>query len=615
MKFLVFLLVLISTLYSQESIEVSYYEDKTATQGFNKIVFDEADAFSKLTKIKFGYTDAAVWLKVTCVNNTEILKEKVLLFRDVRLDDVKVYDENGILLYHMGDMLPFKNRYFNDPKIAIPLTLDPHSKITYYLRFLNWTKMNLEYGLVDKYSYINQLNQQNFFEAFFFGAIIIMLIYNLMLFVFLRERAILDYVIYHLALLVLMLYYNGAIGQFIYRDSAGLDAGTMSIHLAAICTLLATQFARSFLNTKKVVPRIDKILLSFILLNIFAVAESLIRPFLESYFDYNHYFFNIIMIFQSMFLLFTAIYMIIKKKSRIAVFYFLGWFTMMLGIITTGLVVMNVIQRNMFTSDILQIGVLVEITLLSMGLAYRYKINQDQLIEKTQVLHEQSKLAAMGEMMRHISHQWRQPLSEINSVAMKIETDHRKDILDDVSLDRNIEQIENITEHMSKTIQDFNSYFKSDKAKTKTTLEAVVDKALALVMGGLSKNDIHIDKAVEVAEIVEIVDGELVQVLLVLLNNARDALKASDVPEKWIKIRIAKENSKHLIEVEDSAGGIAEENLAKVFEPYFTTKFEAQGVGIGLYMSKMIVEESLGGSLSVINGSHGAKFTVVLSVL
>ena len=284
----------------------------------------------------------------------------------------------------------------------------------------------------------------------------------------------------------------------------------------------------------------------------------------------------------------------------------------MMSVVLTGFISLGLLERTIFTTSMFQMGSLFEITLLSMGLAYRYKLNQDQLSEKTAALHEQSKLASMGEMIRHISHQWRQPLSEINSVVMKIETDYRRKTMNVASLDQSLEQIENITEHMSKTIQDFNAYFKSDKEKSLVDLEDMVNHAVSLVMSGLSNSDIRVEKRVDHHNKVNIVEGEMVQVLLVLLNNARDAIINSKREDKWIKIRIYEEGSKSILELEDSGGGIDDENLTKVFEPYFTTKFESQGVGIGLYMTKMIVEESLGGKLTVANTSNGAKFTIIL---
>jgi C4-dicarboxylate-specific signal transduction histidine kinase len=285
---------------------------------------------------------------------------------------------------------------------------------------------------------------------------------------------------------------------------------------------------------------------------------------------------------------------------------------MMIGIIITGLVAMSLIPRNIFTINFFQVGTLVEVALLSMGLAYRYKLSQDELVKKTRFIHEQSKLASMGEMLGHISHQWRQPLSEINSVAMKIETDFKKNRLSAVSLDKHIEKIEDVTEHMSETIDSFNGYFKSDKCQTLVTLEDVVNKTLSLVQESFLKSDVKVQKIVDSKEKIEIVESELVQVLLVLLNNAREAFKSSHKGIKVVTIRIEKEKKKYIIIIEDNAGGIKLENISKVFEPYYTSKFESNGVGIGLYMAKMLVEESLKGSLLAENSEKGAIFSIKL---
>ncbi len=588
-------------------VDIFYFVDHNHTYNIENILPKKEKLFTqRLTSQDAEFPEnSTVWIKIDTTNVGDHNSEPIIKFLDIRLDRVDVYLNDGMLLYSMGDRVPFANRPHADAQIAIDLPAKAHSENTIYLKFTNEDKMELSYAVYDKAGYAEDMVFKKVMHAFFFGALLIMLIYNIVLYLFIWEKTFLVYILYHITLMFVMLYYNGLVSQYYDADSYDINGGNVPVVLSYLAVILAIQFLRYFLNLKDYTPKMDRWLLFFIYLNVLLLVLAPMGIVPKGIASIN-------MIFLSVFLLYVSWYHSFVLKRKIALFYLLGWVVMLVAIIITGLLSFGYVERNDFTAYIFQMGIVIEITLLSMGLAYRYKSNQDELREKTQVLHEQSKLAAMGEMMRHIAHQWRQPLSEINSVAMKIETEHRRNTLDDASLDRNIEQIENITEHMSKTIQDFNSYFKSDKAKTRTTLEAVVDKALGLVMGGLSKNDIHIDKAVEVAETVEIVDGELVQVLLVLLNNARDALKASDVPEKWIKIRIAKENSKHLIEVEDSAGGIEKRNLDKVFEPYFTTKFEAQGVGIGLYMSKMIVEESLGGSLSVINGSHGAKFTVVL---
>ena len=605
--FLLLLLPLFLYAGNDTKVDISYFVDQNRTYNIENVLPKKEKLFSQaLTSQNAEFPkNSTVWIKIDTTNVGDHSSEQVIKFLDIRLDRVDVYSNDGTSLYSMGDRVPFVNRPHADAQIAIDLPAKAHSEKSIYLKFTNEDKMELSYAVYDKAAYAEDMVFKKVIHAFFFGALLIMLIYNIVLYLFIWEKTFLVYILYHITLMFVMLYYNGLVSQYYHPESYNINGGNVPVMLGYLSVILAIQFLRYFLNLKESTPKMDRWLLFFIYLNALFLVLAPIGIVPKGVASIN-------MMFLSLFLLYVSGYHSFVLKRKIALFYFLGWVVMLVAILITGLLSLGFIERNDFTAYIFQMGIVIEITLLSMGLAYRYKINQDELREKTLVLHEQSKLAAMGEMMRHIAHQWRQPLSEINSVAMKIETEHRRNTLDDATLDRNLEQIENITEHMSKTIQDFNSYFKSDKAKTKTTLEAVVDKALGLVMGGLSKNDIRIDKEVEADEKLEIVEGELVQVLLVLLNNARDALNTSDVAEKRIKIRIAKENGKHLIEVEDNAGGIEEQNLKKVFEPYFTTKFEAQGVGIGLYMSKMIIEESLGGRLTVVNSKEGSLFKIIL---
>ncbi len=588
------------------AVAITYFDDQNRTYDIESVLAQEDQLFTKQLQsdnAKFP-PNATVWLKVTLVNAGDTRVEKVVEFLDIRLDRMDIYSQEGELLNALGDIVPFDNRVYDDAKIAINVGADAHQQNSILIRCSNADKSDLTYRVNDKEAYINNLVFEKIMHAFFFGALLIMLVYNFVLYLFIRENAFLIYIVYHIVVLVVMLYYNGLVSQYYYPDSFDINGGNVPVELGYLSVIFAIAFLRNFLNTREHTPKIDRWLHFFIYLNVTLLVLAFFKMVHNSLASVN-------MMSLSLFVLYVSGYHAFVLKRKLALFYLFGWLVMLLGIILTGLLSLGIIERNDFTSYIFQIGIVIEIALLSMGLAYRYKINQDQLAEKTRVLHEQSKLASMGEMLRHIAHQWRQPLSEINSVAMKIETEHRRKTLDDDSLDKNIEQIENLTEHMSKTIQDFNGYFKSNKEKVDRGLEEVVDKALDLVWSGLKKSDIRVDKSIESVEKVNIVEGELIQVLLVLLNNARDALDNSDVQEKWIKIRIAKEeNGRHIIEVEDSAGGIETENLTKVFEPYFTTKFESQGVGIGLYMSKMIVEESLGGTLHVSNSTKGAKFTL-----
>ena len=586
-------------------VDVYYFDDSNSSYDIKGVINESSTLFHKrlgVDAVKF-HPNIVLWMRIDLLNNSEHYSTKVVKFLDIRLDKMEIYSQKGELLSSVGDRVPFTQRRYKDAQIAIDIQVEALKKSSLYVRFSNVDKSDLTYTVLDKEAYVESIIFKKMVQAFFFGALIIMLVYNAVLYLFIRERSFLFYLLYHTTLLFVMLYYNGLISQYYLPDEYDVNGGNVPGMFTYMSVILAMQFLRYFLSIKSYTPKIDRWLQVFIYINIVLLV---LTPF--DIVPKN----LIIMIMMplSLFLLFVAAYHAFVLKRGLALFYLFGWLVMLIAIVLTGLLSLGMIERNDFTAYIFQIGIMIEITLLSMGLAYRYKLNQDALREKNSVLHEQSKLASMGEMMRHISHQWRQPLSEINSVAMKIETDYRRKTMDDESLDRNIEHIENITEHMSKTIQDFNGYFKSDKERVLVTLESVVDKAIGLLTSGLSKNEIKIEKVVSCEQKINIVEGELIQVLLVLLNNARDAIKNADVKEKWIKINVLQEGRHYVIEVEDSGGGIDERNLSKVFEPYFTTKFESQGVGIGLYMSKMIVEESMGGRLSVSNSVDGAIFKI-----
>jgi C4-dicarboxylate-specific signal transduction histidine kinase len=216
----------------------------------------------------------------------------------------------------------------------------------------------------------------------------------------------------------------------------------------------------------------------------------------------------------------------------------------------------------------------------------------------------------MGEMLQNISHQWRQPLSEINAVMMKIDADFYKKRLTSDSLEEDITKVEMLTRHMSETISSFNNYLKvnSQNSDTLVNLEEIVKQAIRILDTRLK--DIQVDVEAEKLESMQLNSSDLIQVLHVLLANAVDTFESRDQTSKIITIRLKKRDEKVLIEVEDNAGGVESKNLEKIFEPYFTTKFQSDGIGIGLYMARMLVENSLGGQIYVQNTKTGAKFSI-----
>ncbi|MEA1915380.1 MAG: HAMP domain-containing sensor histidine kinase, partial [Campylobacterota bacterium] len=227
---------------------------------------------------------------------------------------------------------------------------------------------------------------------------------------------------------------------------------------------------------------------------------------------------------------------------------------------------------------------------------------------KTQqaLLFQQSKLASMGEMINNIAHQWRQPLNRINSSAAVMYT------FGDKSIQQKVKDIENNTRYMSDTIEDFSNFFHPDKEKVEFDLDQALQKAMNLLNSRLNNVQLNIDN--KNTMMLYGYEKEYIQVLLTILNNALDNFEINDIQNPRIAIDVKKNNHSIEVHIEDNGGGIKEEIIGKIFDPYFTTKFSSQGKGIGLYMSKMICENSMDGELNVSNGEHGAIFTIMLRV-
>lgn len=233
-----------------------------------------------------------------------------------------------------------------------------------------------------------------------------------------------------------------------------------------------------------------------------------------------------------------------------------------------------------------------------------------QLREKDHMIIKQSRQAAMGEMIGNIAHQWRQPLNSIGVIVQNIEDAYN---YDELTMEYMVEKINNVMtllSYMSHTIDDFRNFFKPDKEKQSFSIAESVRSSLSFMDANFSHNNIKVD--VDVVEDIKIwgYPNEYAQVLLNILNNARDIIKEREIKYGEIKIRVNASYSRSVVEIEDNGGGIRPDVIEKIFEPYFTTK--EMGTGLGLYMSKMIVEKNMGGELKVENRGDGAVFTLLI---
>ncbi|MEA3353756.1 MAG: PAS domain-containing sensor histidine kinase [Campylobacterota bacterium] len=235
-------------------------------------------------------------------------------------------------------------------------------------------------------------------------------------------------------------------------------------------------------------------------------------------------------------------------------------------------------------------------------------------IKKEKQLIEQSKMANMGAMIGNIAHQWRQPLNNIAVVASSIQLQQEFNTLNIEKLSSSMELIIDSTDYLSDNINIFRDFLREKKVMKTVILEERVNIAVKIVGLALKDNGIKFIDNVDYTKETKIfmVVGELTEVIINIINNAKDALKDNYTQEPWVKLDMINNEDYLQIIIEDNAGGIPDSVMPKIFDEYFTTKDETIGTGLGLYMSYKIIVESLKGKLYVHNTDQGAKFIIEL---
>lgn len=232
--------------------------------------------------------------------------------------------------------------------------------------------------------------------------------------------------------------------------------------------------------------------------------------------------------------------------------------------------------------------------------------------EKDKLMFQQAKLASLGEMLGNISHQWRQPLMEINSLFLPIEGKISLDMpLDKEEILETISKLNHITKYMSNTIDDFKNFFATDKEKIKFQLLEQINSTINIISGGLKNNNIKLDIIIQKNPELTGYKNDYSQVLINIINNAKDVLVQRKIENPYIKISIFEENGNIITTVEDNAGGVKVDPIEKIFDPFFTYE-KIGGSGIGLFMSKLIIEKNMNGKLLVENSLKGAFFKIII---
>ena len=250
------------------------------------------------------------------------------------------------------------------------------------------------------------------------------------------------------------------------------------------------------------------------------------------------------------------------------------------------------------------------------------KIEVEKNKKKDLMIQQQSRLAQMGEMISMIAHQWRQPLASISAIAVSMQiklgfkkydfsTQEGQDKFINY-LDKQVHSVENLVEVLTTTIDDFRDFYKPNKEQNKVNINTPIKKALEIIEKQIEFGDITVIKDFDIDDEILVYDSELMQVYLNILKNAIDNFKNKSIKNKIIRIKTIKKDGNYLISLCDNGGGISDDIIDKIFDPYFSTKDAKNGTGLGLYMSKTIVVDHHKGNFYAKNTDNGVCFYIEL---
>lgn len=426
------------------------------------------------------------------------------------------------------------------------------------------------------------------FYGITFGILIMTVVYTFVRYLYSKEIFYISYCFMQVFSLLYIVTYSKLFEISFFVQELALVIASLSAVLFAI-TYYEGKFLPKITNYKELI--INTLLLNVVILTAF----------------YHYVLFEYLPYTIIYAILFISIIFNLKQGFKPTLIYVIGWsvFCILLFIFDFK----NFYnQRGYF--DLVLLVFAIEAMLFTISIAYKYNDLKVQNKNFEKLVLQQSKFVKSGEMIANITHQFRQPLNNISYILMNIKKRFENKNLDESYFDKKVFQANEQLNFLSKTIDDFKEFYTVSKEKEIFSVKDAILNATTILSADLKTYNIELETKFETFEEVKIfgVQSELSQVLIAIISNSIDVLKSIKNPK--IKIEVFSSSAEVIIKLADNGGGIKAKNLKKIFEPYFSTKEE--GTGIGLYLSKMIIEESFGGKILVENKKEGVLFSLFI---
>ena len=491
--------------------------------------------------------------------------------------------------------LVYTNAKYEIINKILVIKLDKNTKDIIYLNYKYKKKGRLDfrYNVINSFEYNYIFNYETFVYGTAYGIIFCAFLYYLVIYFSTRIKYFLYYSLMQLFVLLSLI----AFVYLSYKSFPTIFEQAITDIFETSAFLFTLLFAKDILNAKKQMPVFNIIFIVFIVLNIvdlfaiFIYKESVL-------YEYMHF-------YVCFFIPIVAGIISLYKGNYISCFYILGWSFVFLFLVLNSYQLISI-------SPIYTIHLVtpIESLIFSFALGYTLKKIIEDKNKKEKLLIHNNKLSSMGEMINNIAHQWRQPLAHLGFINMNLQLSIKNDYIDTKYLKEKIEESKIQLNFMSKTIDNFRDFYKINKEKNLFFISHSINNVMDIMKPLLQENKIEYEFIIKNDKQILAYENEYAQVILNIITNAKDVLISRKIQNPKIKIILKIENESIITTIEDNAGGIEEKYLECLFDPYFTTK--QKGSGIGLYMSKMIIESHFNGNIQVFNHNYGASFQIII---
>ena len=545
------------------------------------------------------------WIKIKLFNATNetqtLFLHQDLAFTFTSIKYFEIDDKNNLLnTKEMNRSLPEGKRNMNGADSIYEFSLEPKQKKIIYINQKTNAYHYYDFSIRSPKESTQFLINQKIGGVLIVGLLFALAIYNFFIFLSLRYKEYLYYSLYLFSATVWVFYVYGPLAHYFHIYAA--ESSKFNFALMFIPIFLAL-FVQTVFETK------TKYKTEHIFLN--SIIGVLFINVIYGLIDLIHAIQLLTLAFNYTLVVFmwVAISIYIKGNKIIKIFLFAHTFYLIFSTYAI-LFYLGLVDFNYISSHGIGIGIIIEALMLSYLVSYKFKIIEEEKNRSNLLLLQKTKMADMGEMVANIAHQWRQPLATIGVSSGILREKKLINRLSDKDFEEELNHIDSNIEHMSQTVEEFLTYFKPNKIKKDFYIFDAVDKALLIIGNTLYKNEIKIVTDVDKELTIFGIKEELIQVLICIILNGIDALKGKQ--NKTIMITSKNSDNQITLSIEDNGGGIKEEQFSQVFEPYFTTKNQSGGTGLGLYISKNIVQDSLNGNIRVENTTNGAKFSIII---